>query len=119
VVLFSVFFFENVIPAAACINALFGQIQHARSIVHFRAHMGPSNQVQIFDFRQFVQDNLSLKFLDIQSSEELTTEQVDSLHGAISGRNLKYFGIDRCKFTNDGSLERVLSACTNVEVMGV
>jgi hypothetical protein len=48
----------------------------------------------MFDFREFVQNNLSLQFLDIQSCDKLTAEKVDSLHGAaISGRNLKYFGI--------------------------
>lgn len=47
--------------------------------------------------------------------------QVDVLHGAITARHIKHLNIISCEFANDGSLERILSACTctNVERMTV
>jgi hypothetical protein len=52
-------------PAAAiaCIGALFGQIKNAKSIKEFRIYLFPSNQVPMFDLRQFVESNQSLQEL--------------------------------------------------------
>lgn len=49
----------------------------------------------------------------------MTADQVDSLRGAIIGRHLKHLCIKNTQFSNDGSLEEILSVCTNVEELAV
>lgn len=64
--------FEDVTPpAAACLDALFGQIKYARSIYDFNILLGPSNRMQMFDLRQFAQSNLSLQKLEIESPRRI------------------------------------------------
>ena len=47
-------------PAAACVDALLGQIKYARSIDQFRIHLLPGNQVPMFDLKEFVTSNKNL-----------------------------------------------------------
>lgn len=114
-----IFTFPKEPPAAACIDALFGQIKYAKSIDHFKMCLFPSNQVPMFDLRQLVDSNQSLQNFVIGSRDILTPGQVDVLRGAIAAKQLKYLCIDECKCANDGSLERILSACNTVEHMSV
>ncbi|KAL7502391.1 hypothetical protein ACHAXN_000361 [Cyclotella atomus] len=106
-------------PKAACLDALFGQIKYARSIEKFRISIYPGNQVPTFDLRQFVQSNKSLQELWIDSFDILTPDQVDVMQEAIAATRLELLCIHTCRYANDGSLEQILSACTNVEHMRV
>jgi hypothetical protein len=63
----------------------------------------------MFDLRQFVESNQSLRELVIRSEDEemLTSDQVEVLHGAMTASRLKNLDIRTCKFANDGSLEQI------------
>jgi hypothetical protein len=107
-------------PAACeCVNALFDQLKYARSINEFEIELFPSDQVQMFDMRQLVQSNAGLQRLGIKSDKIMTMDQVDVLHQAIAASRLKHLSIVGCKLANDGSLEKILSACINVKEMWV
>jgi hypothetical protein len=58
---------DNTPPAAACLDALFGQIKWARSIENFNIHLFPSDEVPMFDMQQFVASNKPLEYLRIIS----------------------------------------------------
>lgn len=56
---------DNTPPAAACLDALFGQIKWARSIENFKIHLFPSDEVPMFDMQQFVASHKRLEHLRI------------------------------------------------------
>ncbi len=51
------------LPAAACIDALFGQIKYAQSIEKLSIHLFPSNRVPMLDIKQFVHSAAVLSFV--------------------------------------------------------
>jgi hypothetical protein len=64
---------------------MFSQNKDAKSIDHFAMDLLPSNQVQMFDLRQFVQSNQSLQELLInQPDDRLTPDQVEVLHRTVA-----------------------------------
>jgi hypothetical protein len=71
----------------------------------------------MYDLRQFAQSNRCLQKLVIESRQDLSADQVDSLHGAITAIRLKHLCIKNSRFARDGSLERILADCANVEKM--
>jgi hypothetical protein len=96
-------------PAAAeCVDALFGQIKYGTSIKRFTIHLFPSNQVAMFNLRQFVMSNKRLENRWIESFDNFSQDQVDALWEAIAAPQLKNLKFHNCRCANDGTLEQLL-----------
>jgi hypothetical protein len=81
---------RNMTPsAAACIDALYGQIKCARLIEKFLFYVFADHQVPMFDLGHFVESNQSLQHLMIHSQHNLTSDQVNVLQKSIAATQLE------------------------------
>ena len=105
--------------AAQCLEAFFEELKENKTIEYILLDLDVSTAISPLDLRHFFQENSNLKCVELRSDFPVTPVESTHISTALRDVSLNRLCMAGCNFMNNGSLERIISACKTVNELSL